>query len=72
MTSAYFRSLSFMTAPKMTASMYYDLDDGRRLELEALNGTVVRLGRELGITTPLNFAIYPALKPYVDSIPPMP
>ena len=52
--------------------MHYDLDDRKRLELEALNGTVVRLGRKLGISTPLNFAIYAALKPYVDGTPPMP
>ena len=58
--------------PTHRPSMYYDLDDGKRLELEALNGTVVRLGRELGIATPLNFAIYAALKPYVDGTPSMP
>jgi 2-dehydropantoate 2-reductase len=49
--------------------MHYDLHDGKRLELEALNGTVVRMGREHGIATPLNFAIYAALKPYVDGPP---
>jgi ketopantoate reductase len=41
----------------------------RRLELEALNGTVVRLGRQVGISIPLNFAVYPALKPYADGAP---
>ena len=49
--------------------MYYDLNDGKRLELEALNGTVVRLGREYGVDTPMNFAIYAALKPYIDGTP---
>jgi len=49
--------------------MYYDLNDGRRLELEALNGTVVRLGREYGVATPINFAIYAALKPYMNGTP---
>ena len=58
--------------PTHRPSMYYDLDDGKRLELDALNGTVVRLGRELGIPTPLNLAIYAALKPYADGAPPMP
>jgi len=47
-------------------SLYGDLAGGRRLELESLNGEVVRLGRERGIETPLNFAIYAALHPYVD------
>jgi 2-dehydropantoate 2-reductase len=52
--------------------MAYDLAAGRRLELETLNGTVVRLGREQGIPTPCNFAIYAALKPYADGAPAMP
>jgi 2-dehydropantoate 2-reductase len=50
-------------------SMSYDLLAGHRLELESLNGTVVRLGRDRGIATPLNFAVYAALKPYVDGAP---
>jgi 2-dehydropantoate 2-reductase len=55
--------------PWMRGSLYYDLAAGRPLELETLNGTVVRLGRERGIPTPLNFAIYAALKPYTDGSP---
>jgi 2-dehydropantoate 2-reductase len=51
-------------------SMSHDLLAGRRLELEALNGTVVRLGRQAGVPTPLNFAVYAALKPYADGNPP--
>ncbi len=49
--------------------MYYDLAAGRRMELDGLNGTVARLGREYGIPTPLNFAIYAALKPFADGPP---
>ncbi len=55
--------------PSVRGSLYYDLAAGRRLELETLNGTVVRLGRERGIPTPFNFAIYAALKPYADGGP---
>jgi 2-dehydropantoate 2-reductase len=55
--------------PSMRGSMYYDLAAGRRLELDVLNGTVVRLGSEHGIPTPINFAIYAALKPYLDGAP---
>ncbi|MBI3325709.1 MAG: 2-dehydropantoate 2-reductase [Nitrospinae bacterium] len=58
--------------PGARASLYHDLAAGRRLELEALNGTVVRLGREYGIPTPFNFAIYAALKPYANGAPPLP
>lgn len=56
--------------PEGRSSLYYDLAAGRRLELEALNGTVVRLGRRHGIPTPLNFAVYAALKPYAEGTPP--
>jgi 2-dehydropantoate 2-reductase len=49
--------------------MLHDLLAGRRLELESLNGTVVRLGRERGVPTPLNFAIYAALRPYAQGVP---
>jgi 2-dehydropantoate 2-reductase len=50
-------------------SLYHDLASGQRLELESLNGEVVRRGREHGIETLLNFAIYAALRPYVDGTP---
>ena len=55
--------------PSARSSMLNDVMAGHRLELEALNGTVVRLGRQLGIPTPLNFAVYAALKPYVEGMP---
>jgi 2-dehydropantoate 2-reductase len=55
--------------PLMRGSMYYDLAAGRRLELDILNGTVVRLGEKHGIPTPMNFAIYAALKPYSEGTP---
>ncbi len=50
--------------PHVTSSMHNDLVAGRRLEIEALNGTVVRYGREAVVPTPLNLAIYASLKPY--------
>jgi 2-dehydropantoate 2-reductase len=52
--------------PQVRSSQYDDLVAGRRLELEALNGTIVRLGSVHGVATPLNFAVYAALKPYVN------
>ncbi len=53
-------------------SLYGDLAGGRRLELESLNGEVVRRGREQGVSSPLNFAIYAALRPYLDGAPALP
>ena len=44
------------------ASMAVDLDLGCQLELPWLSGAVVRLGRELGIPTPVNSFINAALK----------
>jgi 2-dehydropantoate 2-reductase len=58
--------------PWASSSLYRDLADGRRLELESLNGEVVRCEHEHGIETPLNFAIYAALRPYVDGAPALP
>ena len=46
-------------------SMLKDLVAGRRLELEDWAGAVARLGRELGIPTPVNSAVYGLLKPYI-------
>ncbi len=50
-------------------SMLTDLLAGRRLELDYVNGALVRLGEKLGVPTPLNFAYYAALKPYLDGAP---
>lgn len=50
-------------------SMYTDLVLGRKLELESLNGAVVRLGRARRIATPANDAIAAGLAPYVDGAP---
>lgn len=53
------------TLPKdMKASMAHDLERGNRIELDWLNGKVVALGRELGVPTPANAAVYAVLKPY--------
>jgi 2-dehydropantoate 2-reductase len=63
--------LKFFSAsdPAIRGSLYYDLAAGRRLEIETLNGTVVRFGRERGIPTPANFVVYASLKPYADGAP---
>ena len=55
--------------PSARSSTLMDLEAGRRLELESLAGTAVRLGKELGVPTPLNEVVYAALKPYVNGHP---
>ena len=44
------------------ASMLQDLERGKPLELDAMHGTVVCLGKALGVETPVNQFIYAALK----------
>jgi len=51
---------------QMHASMHSDIMAGRPLELEALNGAVVRAGRTTGVPTPINALIYASLKPFVN------
>lgn len=48
----------------MRASMHADLVAGRPMELEALNGAVIRAGEATGVPTPINDVIYAALKPF--------
>lgn len=40
------------------SSMRQDYQAGKRIEVDALNGVVVRLGREAGIPTPVNTTLY--------------
>jgi 2-dehydropantoate 2-reductase len=46
-----------------TASMQRDMIAGLPSELESQNGAVVRLGREVGIPTPIHDLIYSCLLP---------
>ena len=47
-------------------SMHIDIENGRPLELEALNGAVVRIGREVGVETPIHSSLYAVLLPHKD------
>ena len=53
-------------AADLRPSMLVDLDHGKRLELDWISGAVVRLGRELGVATPINRTIWAALKPWAE------
>lgn len=44
------------------SSMQRDFERQHRVELEQLTGTIVRLGRDLGVPTPSFAALYPVLK----------
>jgi 2-dehydropantoate 2-reductase len=59
------RSLGFVDtlAPEATSSLQRDLAAGRRSELDAWLGVVVRLGRESGVGTPVHDLLYRKLLP---------
>ena len=48
----------------MTSSMHHDLERGNPLEAAWLSGAVARFGRDLGISTPVNQAVYATLNPH--------
>jgi 2-dehydropantoate 2-reductase len=43
--------------PDARPSMLLDYDAGRRCELDAINGAIRRLGKPLGVATPVNDTI---------------
>jgi 2-dehydropantoate 2-reductase len=51
------------TAPTVMASMQRDIMEGRPSELESQNGAVVRMGRALGVPTPVHAYLYASLLP---------
>jgi 2-dehydropantoate 2-reductase len=51
------------TPPHGTTSLQRDIVDGKPSELEYWNGAVVRLGREVNVSTPLHEYIYNCLLP---------
>ena len=55
--------------PDFQNSMHADFENGRSTELDALNGAVVRMGKETGIPTPVNEFIYAILAPLKDGTP---
>jgi 2-dehydropantoate 2-reductase len=50
--------------PDGRSSLYHDLSHGRRMEVEALHGTVVRLASKHGIPAPASRAVYSLLRPW--------
>ena len=70
-TERIIRFLLEQAADEVKASQTHDLEAGRRLELPWLSGAVVRMGQELGVSTPTHRFICSALAPYVDGRPDM-
>ena len=55
--------------PQMTASMQGDLARGNRLEVPWLSGAVVEMGKQVGVPTPLNRAVFDILALYANGTP---
>src|SRR5918996_4682454 len=60
------RQLAFAESlePGGYSSLHFDMTHGRPMELEALHGTVVRLGRKNGVAIPMTEPVYAMLKPW--------
>ena len=52
--------------PEAYSSLHYDLTHGKRLELDALNGSVVRHAEAAGVDVPMNEAVDAILRPWAD------
>ena len=50
-------------------SMLFDLENGNRIEVEALNGLIARMSAAKGLDAPVNRVIAAALAPYVSGPP---
>jgi 2-dehydropantoate 2-reductase len=57
--------------PSTRSSMLIDLSAGRRIEVEALQGSAVRRGRAAGVPTPVLATLYGVLKPHEHGAQPV-
>jgi 2-dehydropantoate 2-reductase len=55
--------------PSTRSSLLIDLSQGKRIEVEALQGSVVRRGRATGVPTPIMSTLYAVLRPHADGTP---
>lgn len=52
--------------PDMYSSLHYDLTQGKRMELEALHGSVIRHAADVDVDVPMTEAVYALLRPWAD------
>jgi 2-dehydropantoate 2-reductase len=55
-------ALSDSVTPQMQSSLQVDIERHKRLEVDSLQGTVVRLGERYGVPTPMHTLLYAFLK----------
>ena len=56
--------------PDFQTAMHADYEAGRETELDALTGAVIRLGKQIGVATPVHNFLYSVLLPHKDGMPP--
>jgi 2-dehydropantoate 2-reductase len=56
----------------MRSSLLIDLSQGKRIEVEALQGSVVRRAARRGLPAPIMSTLYAVLKPYAAGTPNLP
>jgi 2-dehydropantoate 2-reductase len=54
--------------PGVKPSMELDVEQGKRLEIDAMSGAIVRLGAEKNVATPVHQTIYVALKMHDERV----
>ena len=54
----------------MRSSLLIDLAQGKKIEVEALHGSVVRRAERLGVPVPIMRTLYAVLKPFAAGAPP--
>ena len=47
-------------------STLQDIENGRKTEVEMFSGAIIRMGKELGVPTPINEIFYHAIKTLED------
>lgn len=55
--------------PTTRSSLLIDLEQGKRIEVEALHGAAVRRAARVGVPAPILNTLYAALKPWADGRP---
>jgi 2-dehydropantoate 2-reductase len=56
----------------MRSSLLIDLSQGKKIEVEALQGSVVRRAARAGVPVPIMATLYALLKPFASGAPPRP
>ena len=54
--------------PDFQNSMHSDYESGRPTELDAMSGSVIRLGKQIGVHTPIHNYLYSVLLPHKDGV----